>query len=62
MVEVIKPGHKNIVDCDFCGAQLKYSVEDIKAQEHYVSQRESHTEKYIICPDCKSKVVILGVH
>ena len=30
MVEVIKHGEKNIVDCNFCGAQLRYSVDDIK--------------------------------
>ena len=30
MVEVIKHGEKNITECDFCGAQLRYSVEDLK--------------------------------
>ena len=30
MVEVIKHGEKNIVDCNFCGAQRRYSVDDIK--------------------------------
>ena len=24
MVEVIKHGEKNIIDCNFCGAQLRY--------------------------------------
>ena len=30
MVEVIEHGDKNITECDFCGAQLRYSVDDIK--------------------------------
>ena len=58
MVEVIKHGEKNIVECDFCGASLRYSVEDIKEQENYLSQRDSYTEKYIVCPDCKNRVVV----
>ena len=58
MVEVIKHGEKNIIDCNFCGAQLRYSVDDIKKQEKYLSQRDSYFEKYIVCPDCKNKVVI----
>ena len=57
MVEVIKHGEKNIIDCNFCGAQLRYSVNDIK-EETYLYQRDSYLEKYIVCPDCKNKVVI----
>ena len=60
MVEVIKHGEKNITNCDFCGAQLKYSVEDIKEHENYLSQRDSYTEEYIICPDCKNEVIVKG--
>ena len=33
MVEVIKHGEKNIIDCNFCGALLRYSIDDIKEQE-----------------------------
>ena len=36
MVEVIKHGDKNITECDFCGAQLRYSVEDIKKREKII--------------------------
>ena len=53
MVEVIKHGEKNIIDCNFCGAQLRYSVDDIKEQEKYLYQRDTYFEKYIVCPDCK---------
>ena len=38
MVEVIKHGEKNIIDCNFCGAQLRYSVDDIKEQEKYLKE------------------------
>ena len=60
MVEVIRHGEKNIIDCDFCGAQLKYSYEDIKEREIMLSQMEGWTETYIVCPDCKNKVVLKG--
>jgi transcription elongation factor Elf1 len=60
MVEVIKHGEKNIVECDFCGAQLRYSVDDLKEQERYLSQRDSYPEKYIVCPDCNSYVMVIG--
>lgn len=62
MVEVIKHGEKNIIDCDFCGAQLKYSVDDMKEQEKYLTQRDGSIEKYIVCPDCKNKVIIKEVY
>ena len=58
MVEVIKHGEKNIIDCDFCGAQLKYTADDIKEKEYYISQRESDFVKYIVCPDCNNNVEI----
>lgn len=42
MVEVIKHGEKNIIDCNFCVEQLRYSVDDIKEQEKYLSQIDSY--------------------
>ena len=56
MVEVIKHGEKNIVDCDFCGAQLKYATDDIKEKEYYITQRDTDFTRYIVCPDCKNHV------
>lgn len=58
MVEVIKHGDKNITDCVFCGAQLKYTTDDIKEKEYHITQRDSDFIKYIICPDCNSHVEI----
>ena len=56
MVEVIQHGDKNIIDCDFCGAKLKYTTDDIKEKERYITQRDADFIKYIICPDCKNHV------
>lgn len=61
MIEVIKPGTKNRVECNNCGSLLSYSVDDIKLQEKYLSQRDSYNEKYIICPQCNFKIVLEGM-
>ena len=58
MVEVIKHGEKNIVECNFCGALLRYLYGDIKMYEDFISPRESELKEYINCPDCKNKVII----
>ena len=57
-VEVIKHGEKNIIECKFCGAMLRYSKDDIKEKEKYLSQINTYTERYIKCPDCNSDVVL----
>ena len=56
MVEVIQHGDKNIIDCDFCGAKLKYTTDDIKEKERYITQCDADFIKYIICPDCKNHI------
>ena len=56
MVEVIQHGDENIIDCDFCGAKLKYAIDDIKEKEYCTSQRDSDFIKYIVCPDCRNHV------
>ena len=57
-VEVIKHGKKNITKCKFCGATLKYSKDDIKARQKYLSQIYTYPERYIKCPDCNGDVVL----
>ena len=56
MVEVLKHGEKNVINCDFCGAQLKYTVDDIKEKEYYITQFNNEFIKYIVCPDCNHHV------
>lgn len=59
MVEVIKQGNKNQIECDYCGALLRYGVDDIKKKERIIGQRgESYTEKYITCPCCNYNIVL----
>lgn len=58
MIEIIKAGTKNRVECNNCGALLSYTKEDIKVHEEFVSQRDSYIQKYIICPQCSNKIVL----
>lgn len=51
-------GDKNVVDCKFCGAVLKYSFDDVRESEEYLSPMEAYLEKYIVCPECGSKVIL----
>lgn len=57
MVEIIKEGTKNRVECENCGALLSYSVDDIKENEQYIGQRTSYIQKYINCLQCNNKIV-----
>ena len=57
-VEVIKQGDKNMAECKFCGAVLRYSREDVKERERYLTQRDTYTERYITCTDCNSDVIL----
>lgn len=58
MIEIIKRGTKNQIECNNCGALLSYTVDDVKGEEKYVTQRDSYIQKYIICPQCISKIVL----
>ena len=58
MVEIIEHGNKNIINCDFCGAKLKYATDDVMDKTHYITQSDSDFIKYIICPDCNNHVDI----
>lgn len=58
MIEIIKQGTKNRVECSNCGALLSYSIDDIKTEDKYISQRETTIQKYIKCPQCNYKIVL----
>ncbi len=58
MIEIIKEGTKNRVECSNCGALLSYSIDDIKEEKKYITQRDSCTQKYINCPQCNNKIVL----
>jgi hypothetical protein len=40
MIEVIKQGNKNQIECDYCGALLRYGVDDIKRKERIEESEE----------------------
>jgi DNA-directed RNA polymerase subunit RPC12/RpoP len=69
MIKIIKPGFRKEVECLKCGALLSYDEqEDVqkgtsKTTVLSCSGKGSVTrsEKYIICPQCKNKIVIDAV-
>ena len=58
MIEIIKAGTKNRVECANCGALLSYTKEDIKEREEFIGQRDSYIQKYIICLQCNDKIIL----
>lgn len=67
MIKIIKPGTLRKVTCNNCGAVLRYdTTEDMKTEnvksflancvEVYKRQQQ-----YIICPQCKNKIVLNAV-
>lgn len=58
MVEIIKPGTKNRIECKYCGALLSYQKDDIKDEEVYFNQLVFNTRKYIVCPQCQNKIIL----
>jgi len=58
MIEIIKQGLKNRTECNNCGALLSYTIEDIKEEEKYITQRDSYIQKYLTCPQCNNKLVL----
>lgn len=57
MIKILIRGTKNRIDCNFCGAVMSYDKEDIKEEEKFLSQRETYFENYIICPQCKNRII-----
>lgn len=58
MIEIIKAGTKNRIECNNCGALLSYTKEDIKEREEFVGQRDSYIQKYIVCPQCNDRIIL----
>jgi len=58
MIEIIKAGTKNQIECNNCGALLGYTIKDVKEEEKFISQRDSYIQKYIPCQQCKNKIVL----
>lgn len=58
MIEILKEGTKRQIECDECGALLRYQQEDIKNEDKYISPVSSYNRKYIICPQCHNKIIL----
>lgn len=67
MIKIIKPGTLREVTCNNCGAVLRYdATEDVKtenAKSFLVNSVEAYKreQQYIICPQCKNKIVLNAV-
>lgn len=62
MVQVIKPGFLKEIQCQKCGAILRYDeredviVEDFNPNPYGLPNK--YVTKYIICPQCKNEIVL----
>ena len=58
MIEILKRGTKRQIECNACGALLRYQEEDIKLEDKFISPIESYNRKYIICPQCNHQIIL----
>ena len=59
MIEILRVGTKKQIECQECGALLRYEEGDIKTSEYYVgSSIPQYSQKYIICPQCNQKIIL----
>lgn len=67
MIKIIKHGTLREVTCNNCGSVLRYdTTEDIKTEDINSFLANSVgvykvTQPYIICPQCKNKIVLNAV-
>lgn len=64
MIKILKPGTLKEATCQKCGAVLSYDeAEDVKedsVEKHFATNIPSgfgYKQKYIVCPQCKNKIV-----
>ena len=65
MIKILKSSTLKEATCDKCGAVLNYDEsEDVKEEnieKHFVTNMPSDSgtsKKYIICPQCKNKIIL----
>lgn len=67
MIKIIKPGHLKEAQCLKCGAVLSYDEnEDVQKESSKIFlinciEAYSVNEEFIICPQCKNKIVLKTV-
>lgn len=58
MIEIIKAGTKNEVECSNCGALLRYNFDDVKGETYGQGTYCQYIQKYIECSQCNNKITI----
>lgn len=65
MIKILVPGTLKKIKCGKCGALLQYDEkEDVKEEnieKHFVTNMPSgfgYKQKYIVCPQCKQKIIL----
>lgn len=67
MIQVIKPGFLKEIQCQKCGAILRYDerediiVEKINMEDFnpdLFGPPNKYATKYFVCPQCKNKIVL----
>lgn len=67
MIKIIKPGTLREVTCNNCGAVLQYDTtedmktENVKSVLANCVKTYNRQQQYIICPQCKNKIVLNAV-
>lgn len=63
MIEVLRKGTTRIIDCDNCGAKLRYDIKkDLTYTGRYTedlfSYEKRRQEAILICPECGNKIKV----
>lgn len=65
MIKILRTGTKKEAECPSCGALLSYDVSDILekashsiAETSSASWLSSKSTTYIVCPQCKNKIIL----
>lgn len=59
MIKILKPGTLKEATCNKCGAVLSYDEsEDVKDENIDMPSGFGCKKKYIICPQCKNKIIL----
>ena len=68
MIKILKPGTLKEATCDKCGAVLSYDeskdVKEENIEKHFVTNMPSgfgYKQKYIVCPQCKNKIILSSI-
>lgn len=62
MIKILKPGTLKKATCQKCGAVLSYDESDVRDECVEIPTNwpsgAGYKQKYIICPQCKNKIVL----